>query len=83
MYRNYRYKFALISSFQGPAAFKGYSSLGIKGAGPPKLPADHVWVDDQTQALPRSVRQYLNGWVRAEQLAMDRWEAEVVVFEVM
>ncbi|CAB3223610.1 unnamed protein product [Arctia plantaginis] len=65
----------------GPAAFKGYSSLGIKGAGPPKLPADYVWVDDQTQALPRSVRQYLNGWVRAEQLAMDRWEAEVVVFE--
>ncbi|XP_063361816.1 uncharacterized protein LOC134650812 [Cydia amplana] len=47
-----------------------------------KLSPDHVWVDEQTQPLPRSVRQYLHGWVRAEELALIRWEeAQTVVYE--
>ncbi|KAL0892706.1 hypothetical protein ABMA27_014424 [Loxostege sticticalis] len=61
----------------GPAAFR--ASTVMKATSKP--PADHVWADDQTQPLPRSVRQYLHGWVRAEDLAMDRWEAEAVIFE--
>ena len=44
--------------------------------------ADFVWVDDQAQPLPRSARQYLHSWVRAEELALNRWNAEVVIFEV-
>ncbi|XP_072932281.1 uncharacterized protein [Epargyreus clarus] len=62
----------------GPAAFR--ATLLISKA-VSKPPADFVWVDDQTQPLPRSVRQYLHGWVRAEDLALRRWEAEVMVFE--
>ncbi|XP_063618676.1 uncharacterized protein LOC134791558 [Cydia splendana] len=47
-----------------------------------KQSPDYVWVDEQTQPLPRSVRQYLHGWIRAEQLALSRWEeAETVVYE--
>ncbi|KAI8435578.1 hypothetical protein MSG28_003855 [Choristoneura fumiferana] len=47
----------------------------------PKLPPDYIWNDDQTQPLPRSVRHYLHGWIRAEDLAFTRWEAEAVIFE--
>lgn len=64
--------------FQGPAAFR--AALINKAAVKP--PPDYVWMDDQTQPLPRSVRQYLHGWVRAEDLATERWEVETVVFEV-
>ncbi|XP_063533685.1 uncharacterized protein LOC134743983 [Cydia strobilella] len=47
-----------------------------------KQSSDYVWVDEQTQPLPRSVRQYLHGWIRAEELALSRWEeAETVVYE--
>ncbi|XP_050683340.1 androglobin-like [Leptidea sinapis] len=46
-----------------------------------KSHSEHVWVDDQTQPLPRSARQYLHGWIRAEDLALSRWEAEVAIFE--
>ncbi|XP_075973173.1 uncharacterized protein LOC142974618 isoform X2 [Anticarsia gemmatalis] len=64
----------------GPAAFRAHS-LMAKGGGAPKTAHDSIWVDDQTQPLPRSVRQYLHGYVRAEELAMSRWEAEVVIFD--
>lgn len=47
-----------------------------------KSTAEMIWVDDQTQPLPKSARQYLHGWVKAEELASRRWDAEVVVFEV-
>lgn len=47
-----------------------------------KPPADYVWIDEQTQPLPRSVRRFLHGWERAEELAHSRWEADVVIFEV-
>ncbi|XP_045771450.1 androglobin-like [Maniola jurtina] len=65
----------------GPAAFRAVhfgstiSKVAVKGGG------DYVWVDEQTQPLPRSARQYLHGWVRAEELAMRRWNAETLVFE--
>ncbi|KAM3955742.1 uncharacterized protein ACR2FA_010327 [Aphomia sociella] len=62
----------------GPAACRAAMLLSKTAAKPS---ADHVWVDEQTQPLPRSVRQYLHGWVRAEDLAMNRWEAEAVVLE--
>ncbi|KAL4710848.1 hypothetical protein ACJJTC_016132 [Scirpophaga incertulas] len=45
-----------------------------------KLP-DHAWVDEQIQPLPRSVRHDIHGWVRAEDLALSKWEAETVIFE--
>ncbi|XP_045497359.1 uncharacterized protein LOC123695528 [Colias croceus] len=61
----------------GPAAFRASHVLSKVT----KPHADQAWVDDQTQPLPRSVRQYLHGWMRAEDLALSRWEAEVVVFE--
>ncbi|VVC98451.1 unnamed protein product [Leptidea sinapis] len=47
-----------------------------------KSHSEHVWVDDQTQPLPRSARQYLHGWIRAEDLALSRWDAEVAIFEL-
>ncbi|KAJ0176966.1 hypothetical protein K1T71_006975 [Dendrolimus kikuchii] len=62
----------------GPAACRA-AVLMSKTA--PRTPVDQVWVDEQTQPLPRSVRQYLHGWTRAEDLARNRWEAELVVFE--
>uniref|UniRef100_A0A2A4JLU7 Calpain catalytic domain-containing protein n=1 Tax=Heliothis virescens TaxID=7102 RepID=A0A2A4JLU7_HELVI len=64
----------------GPAAFRSQNQVGKT---PTKTPHDthHPWVDEQTQPLPRSVRNYLHGWIRAEQLALDRWNAEVVIFE--
>ncbi|XP_052759356.1 androglobin-like [Galleria mellonella] len=62
----------------GPAACRATMLLSKTST---KSPGDHVWVDEQTQPLPRSVRRYLHGWVRAEDLAMSRWEAEAVVFE--
>ncbi|XP_059059121.1 androglobin-like [Achroia grisella] len=62
----------------GPAAFRAAMLLNKTAVKPP---ADHIWVDEQTQPLPRSVRRYLHSWVRAEDLAMNRWGAETVVFE--
>ncbi|CAG5051654.1 unnamed protein product [Parnassius apollo] len=46
-----------------------------------KAQLDHVWIDDQIQPLPRSVRKRLHGWARAEDLAQSQWEADVFVFE--
>ncbi|RVE45949.1 hypothetical protein evm_009422 [Chilo suppressalis] len=62
----------------GPAAFRT-AFINSKAGFKPQ--AEHIWLDDQTQPLPRSARQYLNGWVRAEELAMSRWDAETAVFE--
>ncbi|CAH0719638.1 unnamed protein product, partial [Brenthis ino] len=62
----------------GPAAFRG-SHFTSKAS---KSMADFVWVDEQTQPLPRSARRYLHSWVRAEELALRRWDAEVVIFEI-
>ncbi|XP_026332962.1 uncharacterized protein LOC113239986 [Hyposmocoma kahamanoa] len=42
---------------------------------------NQYWVDEQTQPLPSSIRDYLHEWVRAEDLAANRWDAEVVIFE--
>ncbi|CAH2211390.1 jg894, partial [Pararge aegeria aegeria] len=64
----------------GPAAFRITQYTASKVAVKPA--ADYVWVDEQTQPLPRSARQYLHGWIRAEELAIRRWGAEAVVFEV-
>ncbi|XP_053607225.1 uncharacterized protein LOC128673424 isoform X2 [Plodia interpunctella] len=61
----------------GPAANRAAMLLSKQV----KPATDAAWVDDQTQPLPRSVRQYLHGWIRAEELALDRWEAEVLIFE--
>lgn len=66
------------STVQGPAACRAAILMG-KAVKPP---TETLWLDEQTQPLPRSVRQYLHSWVRAEDLASDRWGAEVVVFEV-
>ncbi|CAH0578986.1 unnamed protein product [Chrysodeixis includens] len=48
---------------------------------PPHDGPGHHWVDEQTQPLPRSVRHYLHGWIKAEELASNRWDAEVVIYE--
>ncbi|XP_045448979.1 androglobin-like [Melitaea cinxia] len=61
----------------GPAAFRASHFMSKTG----KSTAEMIWVDDQTQPLPKSARQYLHGWVKAEELASRRWDAEVVVFE--
>ncbi|XP_060802904.1 uncharacterized protein LOC106141840 [Amyelois transitella] len=62
----------------GPAAMRAAMLLSKTAT---KASSEAAWVDDQTQPLPRSVRQYLHGWIRAEDLALDRWDAEVVIFE--
>nr|XP_049699954.1 uncharacterized protein LOC110378241 [Helicoverpa armigera] len=63
----------------GPVAFRAHSQVSKT---PTKVPHDNsLWVDDQAQPLPRSVRNFLHRWIRAEQLAMDRWNAEVIIFE--
>ncbi|XP_069358582.1 androglobin-like [Maniola hyperantus] len=63
----------------GPAAFRaGHFGSNVSKV---KSAVDHVWMDEQTQPLPRSARHYLHGWVRAEELAERRWNAEAVVFE--
>nr|XP_032525764.1 uncharacterized protein LOC116776634 [Danaus plexippus plexippus] len=62
----------------GPSAFRTSHFVSKIST---KTQADYVWVDDQTQPLPRSARQYLHGWVRADELALNRWDAEVVIFE--
>ncbi|KAJ8730367.1 hypothetical protein PYW07_017405 [Mythimna separata] len=53
---------------------------GASSMSPKSVITSH-WIDDQTQPLPRSVRQYLHGWIRAEDLALDRWGAELAIFE--
>lgn len=65
--------------FQGPASFRANVVMSKTSSKPP---ADYVWFDDQTQPLPRSARAYLHEWIRAEELARSRWNADVAVFEV-
>ncbi|XP_028028057.1 uncharacterized protein LOC114241421 [Bombyx mandarina] len=62
----------------GPASFRANVVMSKTSSKPP---ADYVWFDDQTQPLPRSARAYLHEWIRAEELARSRWNADVAVFE--
>ncbi|XP_047518059.1 androglobin-like [Pieris napi] len=79
-FREFRDTELTIDSWgMGPAALRAshvMSKIPVS-----KSHADLSWGDDQTQPLPRSVRQFLHGWIRAEDLAFSRWEAEVAVFE--
>ncbi|CAH0701451.1 unnamed protein product [Spodoptera exigua] len=63
----------------GPAAFRAHYYV-VKAA----VKTSHeppIWIDDQTQPLPRSAQHFLHGWIRAEDLAEARWNAEVLIFE--
>ncbi|CAH1645748.1 unnamed protein product [Spodoptera littoralis] len=64
----------------GPAALRVHNFV-VKAA----VKTSHeqqIWTDDQTQPLPRSAHHFLHGWIRAEELADDRWGAEVHIFEI-
>ncbi|CAK1546934.1 unnamed protein product [Leptosia nina] len=78
-FREFRDNELSIDSWgMGPAAFR---ASHVMSKIPIKPHAEQAWADDQTQPLPRSVRQFLHGWIRAEDLAYNRWEAEVAIFE--
>ncbi|GBP48400.1 hypothetical protein EVAR_36834_1 [Eumeta japonica] len=66
---------------QNPGATIGSPAKDIKDSKDVKASVE-FWIDEQKQPLPRSARRSLSRWVRAQELALDIWNAQVVVSEV-